>query len=198
MMTDGKREIILQPIGEIDEEIIKYLKKELKKIFSLPKLIFKTSEKPLPLKDSEYNKGRGQYNGSKIVNRLLNHQYEQEIFRVLGIMDEDLYSKNLNFIFGIATTSKNKLVNNFAVALISVRRLRETFYGKRKNKNLFRKRVLKEAIHELGHTFGLGHCNNYCIMRFSNHLGETDQKPLTFCDSCSKQIKTYIQRILKD
>ena len=53
-------------------------------------------------------------------------------------------------------------------------------------------RILKETIHELGHTFGLKHCHNNCVMRFSNSLADTDKKPVKFCASCLKQLKTSI------
>jgi archaemetzincin len=107
-------------------------------------------------------------------------------------MDKDLYSGNLNFIFGLATTSKSATDTGWVAALISITRLRQTFYAKPKDRKLFRERVLKEGVHELGHTFGLSHCNNYCIMRFSNHLGQTDEKPLEFCDSCTAELKKYV------
>ena len=50
-------------------------------------------------------------------------------------------------------------------------------------------RIFKEAIHELGHTFGLRHCYNLCVMRSSNSLKETDEKSSKFCNSCLKLLK---------
>jgi len=81
------------------------------------------------------------------------------------------------------------------VALISITRLREDFYRRPDNPALVELRILKEAIHELGHTFGLKHCDNQCIMRFSNHLGETDDKPPNFCKTCSNQLKETFKNI---
>jgi archaemetzincin len=35
----------------------------------------------------------------------------------------------------------------------------------------FGQRLVKEAVHELGHAFGLNHCENIeCVMHFSNSL----------------------------
>ncbi|MGM0558488.1 MAG: archaemetzincin [Myxococcota bacterium] len=44
------------------------------------------------------------------------------------------------------------------------------------------RRNLKIVLHELGHTFGIRHCQHYkCIMNGSNSLRETDEAPLHMC-----------------
>ena len=85
----------------------------------------------------------------------------------------------LNFIFGLASKK---------IVIISITRLYEEFYGYKKNNQLFNKRVLTEAVHELGHAYGLNHCKNpYCVMFFSNSLVDTDRKGHKFCDDCKKK-----------
>jgi archaemetzincin len=54
-------------------------------------------------------------------------------------------------------------------------------------------RTLKEANHELGHTFGLHHCENVCVMKFSNSLADTDKKPAIFCDTCLKNLQLFFK-----
>ena len=63
-------------------------------------------------------------------------------------------------------------------------------YGLPEDEPLFHQRVLKEAAHELGHTYGLGHCpDNKCVMHFSNSLRDTDIKGTEFCPRCQVQLK---------
>jgi len=55
---------------------------------------------------------------------------------------------------------------------------------------LFFERTFKELNHELGHTFGLLHCNSpRCVMNFSNSVLEVDQKSRFFCEKCQKKLK---------
>jgi archaemetzincin len=76
------------------------------------------------------------------------------------------------------------------VAFVALPRLRPSFYGLPEDVDLFRQRALKEAVHELGHTWGLSHCSNVdCVMHFSNTLSETDAKAATFCERCERLLR---------
>ncbi len=94
----------------------------------------------------------------------------------------DLYAPGLNFVFGEALVFRGP-------ALISVYRLRPEYYGMLWDEGLFHERVLKEAVHELGHTLGLGHCKNpRCVMFFSNSILETDRKSAQLCRLCYNRV----------
>jgi len=102
--------------------------------------------------------------------------------KTLGVVDLDLYTPGLNFIFGQASMGGK-------VALIALPRLRQEFYRLPKDKKLYYSRAIKEAVHELGHTFGLGHCKKReCVMHFSNSLADTDYKGKEFCDDCLNKL----------
>ncbi len=102
-------------------------------------------------------------------------------YRLLGITQYDLFVPGFNFVFGEARSPGR-------VAVISTFRLKAGA-GTRTGEQLFRSRVIKEAIHELGHTFGLGHCANpKCVMFFSNSLEDTDRKGETYCSDCSGRL----------
>jgi archaemetzincin len=105
--------------------------------------------------------------------------------RVLGVTDVDLYAPSLNFVFGEAECPGD-------VALVSLFRLDPKFYDQ-KDDLLLSQRTLKEAVHELGHTFGLRHCGSLdCVMFFSNSIYDTDRKQERFCTSCWDKVNKNI------
>ncbi len=187
-----KKVIYLQKIGDLDKIILKKLKKKLNWFFKEFIDSVEISPDSIPLKESEYNPSRRQYNGSLTVRRLHKYSSESKHFRTLGIIDKDIFSGELKFIFGIAIIPKKQDLNSPEASLIQITRLKEGFYNRPENKSQFELRVLKEAIHELGHTFCLKHCNNKCVMQFSNSLLEADEKPAKFCLSCSKKLKDLL------
>ncbi len=100
--------------------------------------------------------------------------------RILAVTNLDLYSGTLNFVFGLAELPGK-------AAVISLYRLRMDA-----DRATFRDRAVKEAVHELGHTFGLQHCTNpECVMVFSNSLEDTDRKNREFCGLCSKDWRKF-------
>ncbi|HHF58837.1 MAG TPA: peptidase, partial [Thermoplasmatales archaeon] len=49
--------------------------------------------------------------------------------------------------------------------------------------------IRKETIHEVGHILGLGHCENDCVMRFSNSLQEAIEKSDHLCSVCREKLQ---------
>jgi archaemetzincin len=190
-----KRFIRLLKIGQVDKTILVDLRKNLDPIFKEFKIFVDPSIKSISLGNSEYDKKRRQYNASKILKRVTSNLQNKNVFRILGIIDQDIYSEPLNFVFGLAQSPQRKNIRNPVGALISITRLRESFYRRPEDYNLFEKRILKEAIHELGHTFSLPHCEKFCIMRFSNSLSDTDDKPASFCNSCLENLKIFFRKL---
>lgn len=156
---------------------VDFLKNGIEKFIKLPVEIGYT----IPLPQGAFNEKRKQFRAEFFTEDLLKIKKNNSI--VLGLVDEDLYVEGLNFVFGLADSLKG-------TAVVAVKRLREEFYGRNEDKILFMNRVLKECVHEIGHLFGLPHCNDpYCIMFFSNTLGDTDRKGLGFCKRCTKKLK---------
>lgn len=174
-----RRKILLVKVGKIENYVIEKLKLDLAKIFNRPVEIGKPMEEPV----YAYNRKRNQYLSRAILLKLLE---EKEFFnyeKVLGIVDHDLYVPELNFVFGEASQR---------VALISLTRLKPEFYGLLEDRTLFLRRVLTEAVHELGHTFNLKHCNDpQCVMFFSNTLSDTDRKGVEFCPKCKSKFPHF-------
>ena len=187
-----KKIIRLLKIGQVNHSILHRLKKKLELSFRELSVSVDSLMDIIPLENSEYNIKRSQYNASKILNKINNYAQNERTFRILGIVDKDIFS---NSVFGLAMSPKKELTTTPVVALISITRLRENFYRRVDNNKLFESRILKEAIHELGHTFNLGHCNKFCVMQFSNSLADTDEKPSKFCDSCLEKLRSFFKKL---
>ena len=185
-----KKIIYLQRIGDIDPGILIVLKKNLKWFFNKYGYKIVNLPDPLHLLESEYDSFKRQYDALKVKRRLIKNVKIKGYNRVLGVLDVDIFSKFLNFVFGVANLPRNR---SFGSALISVTRLKEKFYRRTENVALFELRIVKEAIHEIGHTFGLEHCTNFCVMKFSNDLEDTDQKPPKFCEKCANRMDIFIE-----
>ncbi len=188
-----KRIIGLLQIGDLDRSVLVNLKKNLESAFKEFNISINIIPKTITLEETEYNRVRRQYDASKILNKIKYYAKDTQFFRILGLLDTDIYSGSLNFVFGIAFSPNinNPLLST--AALISITRLREKFYRRPESSVIFELRILKEAVHELGHTFTLRHCNNFCIMRFSNSLTETDHKPQEYCESCLNKLKSILK-----
>ena len=167
--------ITLKPLGNIADEIMEELRDRVGGIFHCPVEI-KAGFNDLA---QAYNLERKQYFSSKLLASL---EKAEGAERVVGIADVDLYVPRLNFVFGEADMVSG-------TAIVSLCRLRQEYYGLAPDEALFLERATKEIVHELGHTFGLGHCpNNKCVMHFSNSLADTDLKEAHFCNKCRPKI----------
>ena len=103
--------------------------------------------------------------------------------RVLGVATGDLFIPILTFVFGEARRGG-------PTAVFSTARLDPAFYGMPADPRLLFERAVKEARHELGHTFGLVHCREPdCVMRASTDAGGVDVKSAGFCRSCRREIR---------
>ena len=138
------------------------------------------TENPLNL-EFAYHSEREQYYSSAILGKLPELRSEG-CARILGLVDVDLYVPDLNFVFGEADVVEK-------TAIVSTKRLRPGFWGLPEDESLFWERTLKEAVHELGHTYGLKHCpDKRCVMYFSNALLDTDIKSSSFCENCKRKL----------
>jgi archaemetzincin len=126
------------------------------------------------------DEGRRQYYSTAILQKL--ERASDPGARILGVTSCDLFVPVLTFVFGEAQLDGN-------CAVVSAARLHDEFYGLPPSNELFRARLLKESTHELGHTFGLRHCEDWrCVMASSHAVERLDVKGSEFCPSCSKPI----------
>lgn len=169
-------------LGQVDPYVLDRVKENLDMIF--PKTACRLMPEILALPREAFNEERKQYRSDIILDQIANYaQKEKTVNQVLGVVDLDIFVQQLNYVFGEAERPGK-------AALISLWRLRPEFYKKPANMELFVERITKEAVHELGHTVGLGHCDNpFCVMYFSNSIFETDRKQSLFCHKCQLKIE---------
>ena len=129
-----------------------------------------------------YDVVRGQYHSTAIL-RALHLLGEPNGTRLLGVTEADLFVPILTFVFGEAQLAG-------PCALVSLRRLREEFYGLPPDDALLRQRLQKEAVHELGHTLGLKHCLDWrCAMASTHAVERLDLKEAEFCARCGGAVE---------
>lgn len=179
-----KNNIYLVPVGKIENWILEALQKRLEKEFGCKVKVTEGMEIP----QDAYNKRRSQYLSTNILKKIHTFLMAAEKEKALAISNEDLYVNGLNFVFGEA-----ELGGQYAI--ISLARLHQSFYGLPEDRSLFLERAIKEAIHELGHVYGLRHCPNpECVMHFSNSIADTDRKSSSFCRNCRAILEKLIVR----
>lgn len=176
--------IYLVPLGSIDDDVMETLAMCLWHVYG-----FEVKRSPaLPEPAYAYDNKTAQYGSTAILKELLRN-VPKDAVRVLGITTHDLFIPMLSFVFGHAQV-------NGPAAVISLARLHQSFYRLPENRDLFVHRVMKEAVHELGHTFGLVHCSDQrCAMSLSNAIQQVDRKTEELCADCAVLFQDSIHEI---
>ncbi len=182
--------LTLKPIGAVDRSVLTHLQAELKgfnEIVIVP-------EGPLPAQG--YDAARKQYRASDLFPVCA----AEAGTRVLGITEADLWDEDRTFVFGYAQISDRAAV--ISLAHLRGRRPRDGWRpgGVRMSPRAQRKfleRIIKEAVHEIGHTLGLGHDEDHpeCVMFYSRRLRDTDRKRRDYCPSCAARAEVTLKRL---
>ena len=128
-----------------------------------------------------YDASRKQY-GSIPVLEMLARWAPADARKLLAVTERDLFIPVLTFVFGQAQLGGR-------VGVISLARLRQEFYGLLPQREVFLGRVVKEALHETGHMFGLVHCaDRTCAMSLATGVRQIDIKQTGFCTVCAARL----------
>jgi archaemetzincin len=166
------------PVNSIDSSFLERLALCLEERF----LFACEIDRALRVPRTAQNGVRKQLFFNTLVAKLAAHAPGAEGVR-LAITDFDLYKISHQFIFGDASEEHR-------IAVVSTHRLRSNFYGEQADENLLFQRTLKEAVHDLGHAFGLKHCfNPRCAMYLSSSIFDTDNKMSHFCEGCERRVR---------
>lgn len=172
--------ILLVPIGHSPTSLHIPLLKSLGRVF---KWLIRIEDAAILDPTPAYDIARNQYLSNRLLLSLL-QRYPAYDGKILGITELDLFAPVLTYVFGEAQLDGT-------AAVISGYRLNDKIYGLPPNQKLLEQRLLKEAVHELGHTFGLIHCQDFdCVMHTSTAVEELDLKNHDFCPVCSIKLRT--------
>jgi archaemetzincin len=167
------QQITLISFGYFDATLLRNVADGVRQEFHYP---VKVREGLLDLSEF-YDPTRRQYNGVKLVQEL-DTNYASEHNKTIGLFNIDLFIPILTYIFGQAYLKGR-------TGIASSYRLSNERYGIKPDELLLTERFVKEVIHELGHTFGLIHCQSQtCVMRSSTYVEDIDQKSSHLCKSC--------------
>jgi archaemetzincin len=167
----------LLPIGNLDGGLLMDLGPALADAFQIPCEMLAHPLDP----EATFHGERQQYHSSELLHQMQGY-VRDDCWRVLGITACDLYIPILTFVFGEAQMGG-------PCALVSLHRLRQEFYGLPPDRSMLRDRLLKEAVHEIGHTLNLTHCEDYsCAMAPSHAVEWIDLKESRLCSKCRSRI----------
>ncbi len=169
-------DIVLAPVGTAPGWILDEIAPALFEVFGRRV----ATAPPIALPRHGWRSDRAQHLASALVDALADAK-QPSWDRLLGVADVDLFAPGLSFVFGEADARRG-------VAVMSLWRLD----AKRERSELVRLARI-EAVHELGHTYRLGHCMDpYCAMWFSNTLAESYRKRHHFCRAHAAELASRL------
>jgi len=174
-----QQRISILPVDEINDSILKHIGEALTRAFAFPFHLLPVEcisvHAPGLLQDEKYN--------STAILLYTAKKAPKDSLKVLAVTQRDLYSPIFSYLYGEAQLKGT-------AALMSLHRLRPEFYRLPPDPGLFLSRCEKEALHEIGHTFGLMHCRDRnCVMYPSSTIMDTDTKSASFCPLCHRLLK---------
>ncbi len=177
-------QVHLISLGPVDEGVLAAIEVCLENSLDL-----ETQRGPAwPEPEFALDRQRGQYSSVPIMQKLVAAR-PPNVARLLAVTEKDLFIPMLSFIFGQAQLQGS-------VAIISLARLHQEFYGLPSNPVLFLTRAIKETLHEMGHTFGLIHClDPLCPMALSTNIRQVDAKTDRYCPGCRTFIRESLKRL---
>lgn len=185
--TDERRTIYIQPIGTFDAEqrrAIRLTADYMRAFYNLPvKLNADRALGNVPKNKQRKIEYRNnlQIRTSYFLDDVLPKILPKDAAALIAFTNYDLYPGDTwAFVFGQATFSER-------VGVWSLYQFRQP--GRKTDFNLLLDRTLKVAMHETGHMFSMKHCTKYeCLMSGTNHLAETDRRPLDNCPECMAKL----------
>lgn len=161
-------------VGTIAPSLLRRLRKDVSVCLARPVSV---AERELDVA-AAFSRDRRQYAADLILAELQSWPTVPGLRRI-GVTDVDLFLPVFAHVLGSA-----QLGGPAGVA--SSHRLRPEFAGEPADPAVLRLRLLKEVLHELGHTCGLVHCgSSWCVMSASPLPEHVDLKDPSYCAACA-------------
>ena len=180
--TPDRRTIYVLPLGDFTKQqkrIIKITAGYLEAFYGLP--VSELKQRPL---DAEFPNvrhskllGTRQVKTGYLLSTVLPPLLPSDGAALIAFTDQDLYpDEAMSYVFGQASLDRR-------VGVWSLLRLKDASFER------YLRRTIKIATHETGHMFSIKHCIAYeCVMSGSNHIGETDRRPIDACPECMAKV----------
>ena len=137
--------------------------------------------------DFAFQSGRNQYHSTPVLEQLA-LSGPADAIKVLALVEVDLFIPILTHVYGEAQLGGK-------ACIVSTIRLNEG-RSYQNTQEPFQSRIVKEAIHELGHTFNLRHCREHtCLMHYCRDESDVDRKSDQLCRYCKVLLEDEIKRM---
>lgn len=183
--TKERQKIYVLPLGTFtpqQKEIIATTAGYLAAFYDLE--VETISNRALPQKlekmDTRYNEflRTRQVRTGFIMDSILKPMLPKDAAALIAFTNEDVFPDDtMSYVFGQASLENR--VGVWSLKRLEIKADRATFML----------RTLKIATHETGHMFSMRHCTKYeCVMSGTNHIGETDRRPIDACPECTAKV----------
>jgi len=175
--------LLIAPIQDLDIPLLEQIGRDIHRVYG-----FQTDIDGL-LSDIRfsYDAERDQYYSTPILEKLQGLAPPHAL-KVLAVTREDLFIPILTHVYGEAQLGGR-------ACIVSTFRLCEGVHAPLRKETLY-KRVAKEAVHELGHTFNLRHCRDQsCIMHYCRTIKDVDRKSNELCRYCKILLDDEFERL---
>ncbi len=187
--TAERRTIYVQPIGRFTAEqrkAIRLAADYMRAFYSLPVELLadrQLGNVPAEFKRKAGYPPRDQIRTQYFLDDVLPKMLRDDAAALIAFTNYDVYPEDTwFFVFGQAALQKR-------VGVWSLYRLNDVALESDNQKDRLLFRTLKIAMHETGHMFSMRHCTKYeCLMSGTNHLAETDRRPVDNCPECMAKL----------
>lgn len=183
MTQHDNLKILITPIGNIPDHQLEAIAAAVNDHFTIETKIESS------LKDIEFaiDTERDQYHSTSILEAL-QEIAPKDTLKVIALVEVDLFIPILTHVYGEAQLDGK-------ACIVSSHRLKENLKSVSLEPDLTH-RLIKEAFHELGHTFGLLHCKDpTCIMHYCRSIRDVDRKSESFCRYCEIMLQDTLKKI---